>query len=82
MWEELYAYQLAWQDCATQYGMSYEKYPTLEEFISLEGTFSHDDFPLRIASDTNFEELYAACPPSPVGGFGAWNPGDPIQPAP
>ncbi len=82
MWEELYAYQIAWQECAAGYGYAYEKYPTLDQFIALEANFEHDDYPLRISSELDFQGLYDLCPPDPVGGFAAWNPGDPINPVP
>ncbi len=82
MWEEVYSYQLAWRDCAAEYGYVYERYPTLEELIALQGNFEHDDYPLSVTSNLDFQELYDLCPPDPIGGFGAWNPGDPINPAP
>jgi hypothetical protein len=77
----LYEYQLAWRDCAANYGYVYEEYPTLEQFITLEGNVEHDSYPLSIVSNMGFEELYTLCPLDPIGGFGAWDPRDAIRPA-
>ena len=81
MWEELYAYQLAWIECAATQGIIYEDFLSLEELIASEGSYSLENDPLANISNEAARRLFEVCPQNPVGGFGNWDPGDPIAPA-
>ena len=80
MWEERYAYRLAWIECAATQGIIYEDFLSLEEYIASEGSYSLENDPLANISNEAARRLFEACPENPVGGFGNWDPGDSVTP--
>jgi len=79
-WEKLYSYELALADCVRGQGYDVTDPPSVDVFIDTTGMWSpYDELSLMGAVQT---QLKQACPPSPVGGFAAWDPGDPILPEP
>jgi len=71
--EELYAYNVAVLQCLESQGYSLPDPPSVEVFVESKGAWNpYHDVPIG---------NLAVCPQQPVGGFGAWDPGDPIKPA-
>lgn len=80
-WAELYAYKLAVADCLRAEGHNISEPPSLEVFVESDGMWS----PFSDLLELGFGEwgrLEKFCPQYPVRGFGAWDPGDPVEPAP
>jgi hypothetical protein len=83
MWAEMYAYFLAWWDCVEQdAGMDFGPVGDLEEYAATNGDIVPQDSPYWSLDNATLQHLYQVCAPSPVGGFGAWDPGDPVLPEP
>ncbi len=76
---EQLAYLTLVGECLREHGFDVADPPSLDEFIELDGAWSPYGSlpPLDPAA---FEELDRACPQWPVGGYGAWDPGDPLRP--
>lgn len=76
-WEELFAYQLGLADCIDRQGYDTTDPPTIEAFIESEGAIWDAYIGVQVQG-TAWDQLVRACPPAPPGGFGAWDPGDPV----
>jgi hypothetical protein len=78
--EEAYAYEVALAGCLEDQGYSVSDPPSLDSFIDSQGYWSpYSDLPDSALMN---QALNRVCPQNPVGGFGAWNTGDPILPMP
>lgn len=76
---EVYAYRLELADCVSGRGYDVGDPPSLDRFLEGGGVWSpypsfSGEGPAAIAS------LERACPQSPPGGYGSWDPGDPVVP--
>lgn len=78
-WGEILAYQTALIECVASFGYSVSDPPSLDEFIESDGNWGAYDLVPPMVGPAG-DELSSACPQGPVGGFGAWSPGDPIRP--
>jgi len=78
--EKMYAYMVALAGCVEDQGYSVGDPPSLDTFIDSQG-YWNPYFDLPDSALMNLD-LIRACPQNPVGGYGAWNPGDPIVPMP
>ncbi|GBE22949.1 MAG TPA: hypothetical protein ENH00_01100 [Actinobacteria bacterium] len=82
MWQKAYEYALADLDCIErQTGIDLGPRLTLDEFIAGVELLPPDS-PYWKLDTATVRRLDQVCPWGPVGGFGAWDPGDPITPAP
>jgi hypothetical protein len=79
-WEKVYAYEVALASCVAELGYSVSDPPSLDAYIDSQGDWS-PYFDLPDSALLNLD-LIRTCPQNPVGGYGAWNPGDPILPMP
>jgi hypothetical protein len=80
----IYAYGLAVAGCLEGEGYSVAAAPSLEVFVDTWRQADNDGevtvwTPYASVRDLSIEQV---CPQSPVGGYGAWQPGDPITPIP
>ena len=80
----IYAYRLAVAGCLESEGYSVAAAPSLEVFVDTWRQADNDGevtvwTPHASVRDLSVERV---CPQSPVGGLGAWQPGDPITPIP
>jgi hypothetical protein len=82
MWKKAYDYTMAVEDCMeVEAGIDLGsrvtrgEYEAGAELLPAGGAYWSLD-------DATVQRLNQVCPWSPVGGFGAWNPGDPIVPEP
>jgi len=79
--KEAYAYQVALLDCYAENGYPGTEPPiSLDVFIELEGAWQALDIIGAPGPGEAWDELNRRCPQTPVGGYGAWNPGDPVAP--
>jgi len=78
--EKGYAYEVALAACLEDQGYSVSDPPSLDSFIDSQG-YWNPYFDLSVPL-SDWVPLNRVCPQNPVGGFGAWNPGDPILPMP
>ncbi|GBE22951.1 MAG TPA: hypothetical protein ENH00_01110 [Actinobacteria bacterium] len=78
-WAELLAYQIALRDCVASLGHDVPEPPSLDQFIESNGNWTAYDMVPNLVGPA-WDELAKTCPQAPVGGFGAWNPGDPVRP--
>ena len=79
----VYAYQLALHQCLTDAGLRPTAPPSLEALRSGSSWTAYDDLVRPdgpLADPTDFDAIQMRCPQQPVGGFGNWTPGDPVQP--
>ncbi len=68
-------------ECLRERGFDVDDPPSLDEFIEADGAWSpYDSLPQL--TPTEFEQLDRSCPQWPVGGYGAWDPGDPLRSRP
>lgn len=78
--EEIYAYMVAVAHCLEEEGYSVTSPPSVDVYIDSQGYWNpYDDLPADLSELTRLNQV---CPQNPVGGYGAWNPGDPIRPVP
>jgi hypothetical protein len=75
---EAYAYRLALADCVRDQGYDVEDPPSLDKFTEDEGMWS--PYPPFMEGPLAIGSLERTCPQSPPGGYGSWDPGDPIVP--
>ncbi len=76
-WAEIYAYELALADCLRARGYAVPEAPSLDRFVETEGRIWGVYIQIT-AYGPEWDELVRACPPAPPGGYGAWDPGDPV----
>ena len=79
--EEIHAYLIAVARCLESEGYSVTEPPSVDVFVdSQAGAWNpYDDL---VADVAELSRLNQVCPQSPVGGFGDWDPGDPVIPIP
>ncbi|GBD84791.1 hypothetical protein BMS3Abin02_01185 [bacterium BMS3Abin02] len=77
--EELYAYEVALVGCIETQGYHVDNPPSVEAFVNDNGSWTSYE---HIQEDVSISSLTHVCPRQPVGGFGAWDPGDPVLPLP
>jgi hypothetical protein len=78
--EEAYAYMVALAGCLEDQGYSVSDPPSLDAYIDSQGYWNpYSDLSVPLS---DWVPLNRVCPQNPVGGYGAWNPGDPILPMP
>jgi hypothetical protein len=81
--EEIYAYQLALMDCYGAEGYRRQgDVITLDAYLELEGAWQALDIYDLPPGGAEWDRVNRVCPQSPVGGYGAWEPGDPVAPLP
>ena len=82
MWAELYAHRMAWVDCIEREAhIDWGPRVTLDQLISQGGAVEFSPgHPYTTLDNAMLHRLDVACPSRPPGGFGAWDPGDPIAP--
>ena len=79
--EEQLAYLTLVVSCLRELGFAVEDPPSLDEFIELDGAWSPYDA-LPPLGPAEFDRVDRSCPQWPPGGYGAWEPGDPLRPRP
>ncbi|GIU91819.1 MAG: hypothetical protein KatS3mg011_0725 [Acidimicrobiia bacterium] len=77
---EVYAYRLAVADCLRAEGYQVPPAPSLDTFIEEWATGPWNPYESVDTSGASWEGIQMRCPQSPAGGYGAWDPGDPIRP--
>ena len=78
--EEAYAYMVAVAHCLEEEGYSVTDPPSVGVYIDSQGYWNpYDDL---VAGLQEWSRLNQKCPQNPVGGYGAWDPGDPVRPVP
>lgn len=77
---EVHAYWLAVAECLEAEGVEVSPAPSPEVFIEEWATGPWS--PYQDVPPASESELRRQCPEAPVGGYGAWEPGDPVRPAP
>jgi hypothetical protein len=77
-----YAYALALIPCIRNEGYEVDDPPPIEEYIATWRTGPWTPRTHLPSTGSEAVSIYRKCPPSPVGGTQAWQPGDPIQPLP
>lgn len=82
MWQKSYDYAMAAEDCIEQEaGIDLGRRLTLDEYVAGAELLPPDN--AYASLDTaSLKRLNQVCPFRPVGGYGAWEPGSPIAPAP
>lgn len=78
--EKMYAYMVALAGCLEAQGYSVADPPSLDAYIDSQGDWNPYDG-LSLGLDA-WVPLNRTCPQNPVGGFAAWDPGNPIVPMP
>ncbi len=80
MWEEAYAYHMAWIDCLER-ETGINSGPRIDyDTWRRQGT-AYDlppDHPFNTLDAATLQRLERICPASPPGGYANWNPGDPV----
>jgi len=79
--EEIYAYMVALASCLETQGHSVSDPPSVEVFVDSHGSWNPYDY-VPHADIKELDRLQQACPQQPTGGYGAWEPGDPVTPGP
>ncbi len=80
MWEEAYAYHQAWIDCVEREA-DIDWGPRIDYDTWRSQGASYDfppGHPYTTLDTATLQHLNTACPDSPPGGYGAWDPGDPV----
>lgn len=78
--EETYAYMVALAGCLVSQGYSVSDPPSVGVYIDSQGNWNpYDDVNVGPGA---WVSLNQACPQNPMGGYGAWDPGDPITQMP
>jgi hypothetical protein len=79
---EVYQYNLALMECLEAEGFDVSEPPSLEVYIDtylIDPWYAYENVNTLGPEGTAVE---AMCPQAPVGGYGAWEPGDPVKPRP
>jgi len=77
--EMVYWYYIALRDCLIDEGYTVSEPPSLDTFVEswASGPWSPYE---NVSPGAGWDAIQMKCPQSPPGGFGAWQPGDPIVP--
>ena len=76
----IYQYDLALQDCLETAGFQVSKPPSLDAFIEEYHSGAWNPYSGVPLTGSGSSDIQQRCPPIPVGGYGAWQPGDPVTP--
>lgn len=79
---EIYQYNLALKVCLEAEGYDVPEPPSLEVYIDTYLTDPWYAYENVNSLGPEGVAIEALCPQQPVGGYGAWQPGDPVQPRP
>lgn len=78
--EEIYEYYLALRDCLIAKGYDVSEPPSKEYFVENYNTDPWSPYESVGYVGPSWESIQIACPQQPVGGYAAWQPGDPVSP--
>lgn len=77
---EIYEYYLTLRDCLIAEGYDVAEPPSQEYFVENYNTDPWSPYESVGYVGPSWESIQIRCPQQPVGGYGTWQPGDPITP--
>lgn len=80
-WSEAYAYLMAQLDCEESYGADWGERISIDDWKAKDASWEYTFDPYATLA-VPLADLQRDCPSNPLGGFGTWDPGDPITPLP
>lgn len=80
---EIYAYGLALVPCLEAEGYVLQgEVPSADGFVESKGLWSPYEYSGLPNGGPEWDHINRICPQTPVGGYGKWDPGDPVEPQP